>query len=227
MVSPKVSIIILSYNSKKETCECIDQLKKLSYPNYEVIVVDNGSIDDTVKTIKILYPEVNLVDVRHNSGYAGGNNIGIRLAKGEFVLILNPDVFVKENALDKLVEVFELDPRVAIAGSLVFSDKNYEKTWFYPQNFKKHSEKMTMVDVESAVGCAILVRKSAIQKVGELDEDYFLYDEERDWGERMKRADYRVVCALKSWVFHKIDKSDPFNILSAVTTYYRNRNKFL
>jgi GT2 family glycosyltransferase len=200
---------------------------ELVYPNYEVIVVDNGSIDDTVKALKQLHPEIKLIEAGRNLGYAGGNNIGIRLAEGEFVFLLNSDVVVKKNTLNELVEAVERDPRIAIAGPLVFADKNYNETWFYPQVFATLSEKTYMMDVKSVVGCALLARKWAITEVGMLDEDYFLYDEEWDWAERMKKAGYRVVCALRSQVFHKIDKNDPYKFLSPIATYYRSRNKFL
>src|SRR5437868_4668092 len=104
---PLVSIIILNYNGKKWLEKCLPSWKKVTYPEVEVIVVNNGSSDDSAEFVKKKFPEVRLLDIQPNRGFAGGNNYGVKKAKGKYVLILNNDTTVMPDILDPLVDTME------------------------------------------------------------------------------------------------------------------------
>ncbi|HYG18960.1 MAG TPA: glycosyltransferase family 2 protein, partial [Ohtaekwangia sp.] len=111
---PLISLIILNYNQIKVTCEFIESTKKLTYKNYEIILVDNASKEDPTALIKSTYPEVKLIVNDTNLGFTGGNNVGIRAAKGDFYFIVNNDTEVTENLLEKLLEPFYKDPSIGV-----------------------------------------------------------------------------------------------------------------
>jgi len=133
MSFPKIAIIVLNWNGWHDTIECLGSLAKIDYPNYQIIVVDNGSTDNSVPRIKQWasdsLPGMKLIELKENLGYAKGNNEGIRYAakdKGiEFILILNNDTVVKEDFLNKLMEGFDAGDNVALVGPKIL---NYEKT---------------------------------------------------------------------------------------------------
>src|SRR5688500_10970378 len=102
--SPLISIIILNYNQLKVTCEFIESARKLTYPNYEIIMVDNASGQDPTEHIRQQYPEVRLIRNKKNLGFTGGNNVGIEAARGEFLLIINNDTEVVPDLLERMLE---------------------------------------------------------------------------------------------------------------------------
>lgn len=116
---PKVSIIILNYNGRKYLRDCLGSIEKnTNYPNYEVIMVDNGSTDDSVEFVRKNFPWVKIIEVRKNKGFAAGNNIGIRHTKSDYVFLLNPDTIVQQGWLSKAIETAESDPTIGIVGAI-------------------------------------------------------------------------------------------------------------
>lgn len=224
-----VSIIIVSHNRKKDVLECLESVKLLDYSNFETIVVDNGSTDGTVETLKKMEGDIKLVETGQDLGPAAAFNIGIRNSNGEFFLLLNDDVVVKKDAVTELIHVMEGDSRIGVAGSLIFFYDQPNKPWIYPTEYLIEKRNRLHVDVITAIGCAIMVKKAVIDKIGFFDTDYFLYHEEVDFCLRARRQGFRVVCALRSSVYHKISVNSEreFSAHAIVNAFYANRNFFL
>lgn len=225
-----VSIIIVSHNREKDVLECLESVRLLDYSNYETIVVDNGSTDGTVETLTKEGGSIKLVETGQDLGPAAAFNVGIRNSKGEFFLLLTDDVVVKKDAVTELVRVMESDSRIGVAGCLTYFYDEPDKLWIYPTKFLVEKRNRSHLDVITAIGCGIMVRKAVIDKIGLFDTDYFLYHEEVDFCLRARRQGFRVVCALRSSVYHKIPvKSSEieFSAHAIVNAYYANRNFFL
>ena len=130
---PKVFIIILTWNRLSDTLECLESVKKIVYPNYEIIVVDNGSTDGSAEAIARRYPEITLVKNESNLGYAAGNNRGMETALHmgcDYVFLLNNDTTIDAVCLDELVNRAESDPRVGAAGPKIYLHQDPSTVWY-------------------------------------------------------------------------------------------------
>jgi hypothetical protein len=235
-IYPKVSIIILNWNGLKDTIECLESLKKINYPNYEVIVVDNGSEGNDADVLEERYGDyIRLIRNKENLGFAGGNNIGIKYSLekgGEFFLILNNDVVVERNFLEPLVEDILKDEKIGIIGPVNYNYYQPSKIISAGRriNFWKGSniEVFSLeepTEVESLWGCCLLIKKDVIDKIGYFYEPYFLFFEETDYCLKARRAGFKIVCEPKSKIWHKV--SSTLDKIPAATTYYFHRNKLL
>ena len=124
----KVAIIILNWNGKKDTLECLESVRKIDYQNFEVIVVDNGSSDDSLKAIQSKYPEICILETGENLGYAGGNNFGMRHALqngADYILILNNDIIVDSQLINSFIDASALIPKGGIFGAKIYYYSNY------------------------------------------------------------------------------------------------------
>ncbi len=195
--------------------------------DFEIIVVDNNSADNTVKTIENLFPDVILVDNKINLGFAAANNQGIEIAKGQYTLLLNPDTIIHQDSINKLIEFMDNNCDVGVCGPKLlnrdgsiqrcarrfptFSAALHRQTIFKITSiFKGYHRKYNMrdfdhnsqMDVDQIMGAALLVRKSVIDKIGALDETYFMYYEEVDFCYRVKQAGFRVVFTPQAVITH-------------------------
>lgn len=224
MSHPKVAIIILNWNGKEDTIECLESLKDVTYPNYEILLVDNGSIDGSVECFKDKYPEIDIIENSENLGFAEGNNVGIRRAtdKGaDYVLMLNNDTVVDPEFLGELVKVTEEDERIGAIGPDIRLYDNPSK----PQ-IKKYGRIHTISDVDTLSGACLLLKIKVLLKIGLLHAIYFCYDEDREINERLKKNGYRVVYVpTNSKVYHKLGSTS--NKISNLQIYYMTRNRFL
>jgi hypothetical protein len=193
----------------------------------EVIVVDNASTDGTVEAIKQSFPEVILLENRTNRGFATANNQGIRIARGRYVLLLNSDTEVLDNAISKTVGFADNHPEAAVVGCRVLNpDRTLQPTCFmfpsalnlflaatylykvFPKSALFGRERMSwwdrndMREVDVVTGCFMLVRMEAIEQVGLLDEGFFMYGEETDWCYRFKHSGWTVVFAPVGQIIH-------------------------
>ncbi|WP_205499818.1 glycosyltransferase family 2 protein [Rufibacter psychrotolerans] len=240
MRKPLVSIVSVNYNQAAVTCEMVASLRKVSYPNIEIIIVDNASPSDDPAIIKELYPEVKLIRSSVNLGFAGGNNLGIGYATGEYVLFLNTDTEVEPDFLEPLVELFQADPQAGIAspklvyygteGLIQYAGSSGINPWTgrsitVGQLEKDKGQYDGVRSTALADGAAMMVPRRVIKEVGPMPEQYFLYYEELDWCEMIKRGGYTCHYVGPSKVYHK--ESISVGKASVLKTYYMNRNRLL
>ncbi len=239
---PMVSIISVNYNQPGVTIDMLNSLQQISYPNYEVIVVDNGSSGDDHKLFTEKFPKTRVIRSEENLGFAGGNNLGVREAKGNYLLFLNNDTEVEPGFLEPLVKVFQTEEHVGMASpKIVYYDSPGQKTIQYAGStginpYTSRGRKIGSFandegqydDIrETALGhgAAMMVPMSVINKAGLMADIYFLYYEEHDWCERIKRAGYRVFYVGTSKIYHK--ESVSVGRDTPLKAYYMNRGRLI
>ena len=241
MRKPLVISVILNTNRKVDTLECLESLQSNTYPNQGVIVLDNHSTDGSVNAIRQAYPNVQIIELSENLGYAGNNNIGIQTAvqqNADWIFVLNEDIILDNACLAKLIEVGESDPQIGVLGPLVYHYDEPEviqsaggmlgKYWESIHQGKNEVDKGQFDApgiVEWISGCAILVRREAIEQAGMLDDDYFIYWEETEWCIRIGRAGWKIIHVPQAKIWHKgVQRNyQP----SPSFTYYKTRNHLL
>jgi GT2 family glycosyltransferase len=218
---PRIAVLILTWNRWDELYVCLESFALLDYPNYHVIVVDNGSEDGTVEVVRNNFPWVTLIETGENLGFCRGNNVGLRyiLERPEFdyVFLLNSDTKVLPNVLKELVTVMLSDPRIATAGAknLMLENPAYvwgkygKVTWgpmlvktidrFAPD--RPEIEPPTDVDWVICNGC--LWSREALQTVGPFDEEFWQCNEDVDWSYRARKAGFRIVYVDRAAILHK------------------------
>lgn len=216
--SPMVSIISVNYNQTQVTCEFLESIQKITYPNYEVIIVDNASPTNLPDEISKKYPWVNLIKSDRNLGFAGGNNLGIRAAKGEYFLFINNDTEVDPDFIQPMLEVFFEDETIGMISPKIrfyHTPDTIQYAGYTPMNpftLRQNLIGYRQVDkgqfdvpgfTYSIHGAAMMVPLTVIQDVGLMAEMFFLYYEEHDWCTRIKNAGYQVYYQPKSLVYHK------------------------
>jgi GT2 family glycosyltransferase len=244
---PKVSIIILNWNGLEDTIECLESLKHITYSNYEILLVDNGSTDGSVECFRERYPEMEIIENRENLGFAEGNNVGIRRAmdaRADYVLLLNNDTVVDPEFLGELVKVARSDKRIGVVGPKIYyynyagrkdvvwslGIKTNYKCLFLAKSIAEGKIDVGQFDrtkkVDGLVGCAMLIKREVIESIGFFDVEYFVYGEEEDFCIRVRKNRWNIFCAAKSKIWHKVGGSSGggFNKLIA---YYKVRNKIL
>lgn len=243
-----VAIILVNWNGYGFTSECLQSLKVVDFPNFKVFVVDNASENQEGEKIKIVFPEVELLQNNKNLGFAGGNNVGIRAAlKQEFshVLLLNNDTVVESNFLAKMMAFMDENPALGIVQPLIYFLHDREKIWsaggrwssFFSRAVtlgdrkKKQSFTAESRQIDWATGCALLISSKAIQKIGLLNEQYFTYFEDVDWSIRASQAGFGIGFESEAVIYHEAGasskKQHSEGTLSAKVFYYHCRNQFL
>ncbi len=245
---PKVFIIILNWNGCADTIECLESLKKIDYPDYKIVVVDNASSDDSIDIIPRKYTEVSFIAVKKNLGFAGGNNVGIKYAlenQADYILLLNNDTIVKPDFLTKLVEIAESDKKIGIAGpKILFYDKR-DTIWFgggkvnwsrtrgthiayslqltdYRQSSDSQQSAVSGQQTDYITGCCLLIKREVIEKIGLMREDYFLYYEDVDWCLCAEKAGFKSVFVPSAKIYHKQSRSAGETSFPYI--YYHSRN---
>lgn len=237
---PLVSIVTINYNQLQHTLDLLASLQKVSYSNVEIIVVDNYSTQDPTAAIKKQYPKVMVIRSEANLGFAGGNNLGIKAATGEYLLFLNNDTEVDSGFLEPLVTMFENNPKAGAASSKIlyyhsdniiqyagstmlnpFTGRNKTIGWMEKDNGQHDVLKETAL----AHGCAMMVPRRVIEQVGLMPELFFLYYEEIDWCQSIKRAGFKIYIVPESKIYHK--ESMSVGKKSTLKTYYMTRNRLL
>jgi len=237
-----VTIVVLNYNGRVDTLACLASLRRLRYPSYRVLVVDNGSRDGSVAAVREAYPEVEVIACGGNLGFAAGNNLGVRQAlqdRAEYVLLLNNDTVVDPTLLDRLVDACERDPRIGATGPKIYYFDRPTVIWSAGGNIDWRRGRTSMrgldceddgrfdspSDVDFVTGCALLVRRAALQSAGLLDERFGMYYEETEWCVRIARAGWRITFVPQGLVWHKIRPAAQAQ--SARIIYYMTRNRLL
>jgi GT2 family glycosyltransferase len=219
MADPYIVSVILNTNRRDDTLACLESLTKSCYQNHSAIVLDNHSTDGSEEAIRARFPEVEVVAIGENLGYAGNNNVGIKLAleKGaDWVYVLNEDTVMDKECLPLLVAAVQSDPQIGIAGPMVY---HYDEQdiiqsaggmlgpyWQSIHLSKDELDQGQWKDphlVEWISGCAILVKREVIEQVGMLDERFFYYWEETEWCLRTMKAGWRILHVPASRLWHK------------------------
>jgi GT2 family glycosyltransferase len=242
-----LSIIIVNWNTKEFLLPCIRlALEKEQGISTEIIVVDNGSQDRSASEVKKAFAFVHLIENERNLGFAKAVNQGLQKASGRYLVLLNPDTQVKNGAIDRLMSFMDARPDAGIAGAqLLNADGSRQNSianfpslatellnkrllrWLFPEKFPgKERNYPGPIEVDSVIGACIMVRRDAIEQVGLLDEDYFLFLEETDWCFRMKKAGWKVYYVPHAEVYHFQGKSAEQDKKRAKVEYYRSRYHF-
>lgn len=238
--NPLVSIITINWNSVEHTLAMLESLSHATYPRIETIVVDNASSGDDASQIEAAFPDVKLIRNDRNEGFTGGNNTGIRVCRGDYVMLLNNDTIVEPDFLEPLVRVVEtnrsagiVSPKILFfspaqtiqyAGSTPINFLTVRGSSFgYGERDQGQCDRAGRTGLPH--GAAMLIRRSVLDDIGLLWDPYFVYYEEYDFAERAKRAGYEIFFEPDSVIHHKqsasIGKSNPFK------TYLMTRNRLL
>ena len=240
VAEPKVTVIIPNWNGMDHIVDCLESLLKIDYYNYEVLVVDNNSADGSPKVIADRFPTVQIIRSSENVGFAEGCNVGIRQAmksESAYVWLLNNDTLVDPQSLTFLVRAAETDKSIGMAGSKIYDydDPNIIRcagmtiNWFRGEThligWHQHDKGQfnNYSDVEGLEGCSLLVSRRVCEKVGLMDREYFLYNEEIDWCVRARQRGFRCTFVPESIVFHKGGASSG-EMFRPILSYYGTRN---
>ncbi len=236
---PSVEIIILNWNAGTILPDCLNYLLAQNYPNFWVTMVDNQSTDGSVEMIRANYPQVELICNEANLGFSAGNNVALQRSDASFVVLLNPDVFVKDESwLTKLIRPFLDNPDIGIAGCKLFYEDGQtlqhlggyiEKPLGLPRHYGRrdnyHFEKLT--DVPYVLGGAMALRRAALAEIGFFDENFFLYYEDVDVCLRMKKVQYRVVVVPEATAIHLESVTTQKESASYLRYFHKSRWQFL
>lgn len=225
----EISIVIVSYNTKELLKACLKSaVEATKNLKVEIFVVDNNSSDGTAEMVKENFPTVHLIANGHNAGFSKANNQALAKAKGKYILVLNPDTIVPKETIKTMINFMEKNRQIAVStckielytGGL---DKDARRHFPTPWRAFTHFSKLEQIfkgsqifdqyyvgykssdveqEVDACVGAFMLVRKSAMEKVGLFDEDYFFYGEDLDWCYRFKKAGYKIVYTPIAKIIH-------------------------
>lgn len=240
---PKVSIVLLNWNGKADTIECLESLRKIEYQNAEIIVVDNGSSDGSQTYLGKKYPHIQLIKNKENLGFTGGNNVGMRKAMSDgadYVLLLNNDTYVEQNFLTELVAVGERDPSIGIVGPKIYyyslpdilwsAGGDYipviGKTRVFGENKEDKPKYGKQKEVSWVTGCAMLIKRGVIEKIGVLEEEYFSNYEDIDFCFHARNVGFKVWYVPTSVIYHKVAQ-DWGGLSNPLYLYYQIRNNLL
>lgn len=222
------------------TLDLLDSLSKSHYDHIEVIIVDNGSAGEDAEKIQDKFPNVKVVKSDRNLGFAGGNNLGLKHSSGEYVFFVNNDTIVEQHTIGMLVLKLNFDKKIgAVSPKIKYEDNpnviQYAgSTDLHPLTMRnKHIGHLEEDDgshdkeviTNFVHGAAMMVRKTVIEKVGSMSEDYFLYYEELDWCERIRAAGFKLKYIPSALIFHKESITTGKN--SPLKIYYLTRNRLL
>jgi GT2 family glycosyltransferase len=239
---PRVLIIILCYNGIDLTRACLVSLGRLNYAAFDILVVDNDSHDQTPAVVRAEFPKVQVIEAGANLGFAAGNNIGLRRAlerNYDYALLLNNDTEVAPDFLVRMVEAAEADPAAGVVGPTIYYYERPDTIWSAGGllDWERGRSAMRGIGerdlgqyrdvsaVDFVTGCALLCKRAAIERVGLLDERFFMYYEETEWCVRARRAGLRILHVPRARVLHKIPLDARAD--QPYVAYYMTRNRLL
>lgn len=240
---PHVMLVVLNWNGRDDTLRCLSSIKNLTYSNYSVVVVDNGSSDNSVSAIGDSFPDLRIIETGKNLGYAGGNNVGIKHALNngaDYILVLNNDTVVESSLLDSLVTASEVLPKPAIIGSAIYYLNDPDVLWYRGGRWDSSKRKLihegyghpldnkspTIREVDYVTGCALFAHRSIFEALGGFDESYFLTYEETDFCYRARSIGYRSFVTTRAKLWHSVSASFGGSE-SPLIRYFMTRNSLL
>lgn len=220
---PLVYVIIPNWNCRDETLACVESLLQMDYPDFRIVVVDNGSTDDSVQAVARQFPGVEQVVNERNLGFAAGANVGIRhaLARGaDFVFVVNNDTFIAPEALGLMVAA-ALPQDVGLVAPKIYYAGDPQRIWSLGAWRHRLTLEITgcrrgqldadpdgePFEVDFVTGCAMLIRRECLEQVGLFDERFFMYYEDSDYCLRVRSAGYRVLMVPRAKMWHKVATS--------------------
>ncbi len=239
-MKPRISVISVNYNGFAVTSAMIGSLRRHVTTPTEIIVVDNGSKRDEAAMLRERYPDITVLRSAENLGFAGGNNLGIRAATGDCLLLLNNDTEVADDTLHYLCDTLDADPAIgAVCPKIRFHEPPQAIQFAGYTPLTRITLRNALIgfgqpddgrfdtphDTPYAHGAAMMVRRDAVEKAGPMPEEYFLYYEELDWSVRIREAGYRIAYDPRATVFHK--ESVTTGRQSPLRSYYLTRNRLL
>ncbi len=238
----KVTLITVNYNQTAVTCALLDSIRRQAFRDTEVIVVDNASRENPAAVFAQRYPEVKFIRSEQNLGFAGGNNLGVAAATGDFLFFVNNDTELTNRCILELLDLFAKNPRIGAASPLLLyfnPDPKLPDTIQYAGMTAVHpitARNRTLGAAEAdngqfskptqtayAHGAAMMLPRQVLENVGLMADDFFLYYEELDWCERIRRAGYEIWVQPQARVYHK--ESLSVGQLGALKTYFLTRNR--
>jgi GT2 family glycosyltransferase len=229
----KVSIIVVNWNGERFLKDCLGALSNQSYTNCEIILVDNGSADNSVRFARESFPGIKVVALKENKGFTGGNAAGLEIAQGAYVALVNNDARPDQTWLENLIQPMLRDRTVGICASkLIFENSESVNSaghgvttgavGFNRGLGRKAQDFDQSEPVFGACGAAVLYRRRMLDEIGFLDEDFFLYDEDTDLNFRAQMAGWKCVYVPTAIVYHAANATA--KRLSDLHVYYHTRN---
>lgn len=241
MKAPCVYILVLNYCSLVDTIACVESIRGITYPNCHLLVIDNMSPDGSGKELKKHFPPAEFLELPVNQGYAGGNNVGIRMAMeagADYVFVVNPDVRLPADSIKHYVNVMQADSSISALNPVQLSADQITIDEFFRREMFDHNGYKTPIipldpdhqwDVKSIFGAALLLSRNTIERVGGFDPLYFAYWEEIDLCRRIKHHGGRLVVTGAAPVVHlrsyKSRGHDPFRAYLRLKGSYLYRLK--
>ncbi len=241
-----ISIIIVNWNTRELLRNCLAAIDKtVQGLTWEVIVVDNASQDGSVTMVRQEFPRVIILENQANRGFAAANNQALAVMNGRYALLLNTDALLTDRAVDTLFSFMESHPEAAMAcGQLLHADGRRQNSiaafpdlltlmtnlslleYLWPQRYpSKRYTFRSPVEIDSGIGACLIVRKTAIDAVGMLDERYFFFFEETDWAYRMRQAGWKIFHVPGAFIYHLQGQSIGRDERSRIE-FYRSRYQF-
>ncbi len=242
-----ISFIIVNWNTRDLLRKCIDSIyKTVQTLTYEIIVVDNASSDGSPEMLAAGYPQVQVIANPENRGFGRANNQGFAVMKGRYALLINTDAVLVDKAVEKLWALAEATPRAAVVcGQLLNSDGSKQNSiasfptllsltmntslleYFFPGHYpSKRYEHKSPLEVDSAIGACMMIRKKALDEVGFFDDRYFFFFEETDLAYAMRQAAWKIYHVPDAFIYHLQGQSIGDNARSRIE-FYRSRYQFL
>lgn len=220
-----LAIIIVNWNSYEVTANCLESLRSVSYDNFKIVVVDNGSEDQSGDRLKYDFPEIVLLKNSENKGFTGGNNRGIQYALDsnfEMIMLLNNDTVATPDFATILVNKLESDESIgAIQPKIMFNQErdviwsggsSFSKLWYLTKSEGMGEKDFGQYDEPKELpwvtGCCFLTRSSIVKEVGLLDDHFFIYYEDTDWSFRIRDRGYKLLYEPMSKIYHEVGKSN-------------------
>ncbi|MFA5118445.1 MAG: glycosyltransferase family 2 protein [Candidatus Omnitrophota bacterium] len=238
----KVSIIIINWNGKNDTLECLESVSRIDYRNYEVILVDNGSTDGSLEDVRARFKDTVIIENKENKGFCLANNIGIRYALrhgADYLFILNNDTVVEPGIIHDLMGSLRQQSRLSVVSPLIafYDDRQRMQfsgsriDWGNGDQCRQYeweyiAAQKGLLEIDFASWCAVFFKREVIERVGLLDEDFFAYYEDVEWGVRGAKLGIKSFLYPKVLVYHKGSRATG-GVYSASVYFYLFRNRFL
>jgi len=249
MTKLELSIIIVNFHTEKFLQQCLYSLyAETKQISFDVWVVDNNSADASVSMVRQNFPQVNLIENKINVGFARANNQAIPKCAGEYILLLNPDTLILQNAIEKMVDFMDGNPTVGICGCKILNENRTLQlacrrsiptpgvaffrltglSRLFPKSKIMAKYNLTYLDpdesheVDAVSGAFLMIRKAAVDGIGLLDERFFMYGEELDWCVRTKKIGWKVMYYPHAEIIHYKGECSRFNSRKAAFEFYRS-----